>query len=705
MKIFSSIYQFGLYHIRPGCEVSVEQKLFKKNIYWSRVLGNFDICVITKIDKLEKLGQRHILRSTGELLGWTEILAFNSVKEEKDLLKWFSKQPSVFLTLIKFRPIKNLTTQLSEESQIAKKIRNILPNSIVFHSLGWHEILLVQGGIKINEYLNNVSFLRRKLSDNIFDTFTIPTFSHNSRQLKLIKDDFHALVSFECQPASENNAISVWKDIGIPKNIYEQRDILMDIEKINTSDLFNKLLKFRKNQSKLLYDTSTTLSTEFCKTQDTAKGLKSNNFIKKATKDYIDSFNKYCKKENILIPDTLCALISMISALSKYYSLGSFGLEHLASFQNILEDFKSINKHQEFHQESIRLKNSCMIQADNIALSVFQRSGHFNCGFKADDYGSGLFLFMPVQSRLVTAASASPLYLLQKSVKKGTFLPFGIVFGASYSPTYIKRTLSYPQSISFLPGSQWWRINHEIGHAYSELFQITENIPDYFIKYINESIKNIGDILDFRLFLDEMFAQWFDYVTCFNKDINFYLKAIWNSWLKVPRIWDNKIEYLSRSLLIYLYNNLDDYTSKMESNDKSINYITIKFKKMINYLNSNVHGFSSFLKDDNIFNNQIDIINTVYSLGICYMVYLQKMEKNIISKYNIKNKSKVLINVSKIALGNILNDIDNPSQLIVECYRYNLSNKNKWSAKSDFALIFTLWNWVNIQEDKLITDL
>lgn len=148
---------------------------------------------------------------------------------------------------------------------------------------------------------------------------------------------------------------------------------------------------------------------------------------------------------------------------------------------------------------------------------------------------------------------------------------FGFVtFGQSLSHQYFHygQVLSYPDYSLFRPLDSWWQISHECAHhAFFAL-----GVEHMFIHRLREKFDDKGEqerttkeaLLSEHLFprvlWHEYFAQWFDFVYVFGSgsrdDFPFYLRCIWKSWLKIPRIWQNIDDYLQRSLAIYYYTSL-----------------------------------------------------------------------------------------------------------------------------------------------------
>ncbi|MDP2183135.1 MAG: hypothetical protein Q8K99_11275 [Actinomycetota bacterium] len=702
MRLLVPGYHIGLYRIRPGHEPDAEARLLEAGVLCFRALGTFDLVAFRPLGLLD---ERFDLILPSDLLGWWDIRCFQSDLDPEPLIDWLAAQPCLTLTLAKLRPHKGTVVQLSDEMETVESVVGGYA-SRVLHTLGWHELAVLGGGRDLGALLGEVTDLRQTLSSNLSATITIPLFSTADTLLAQCEGDLSCVVGVRSRPAAEATVADYWSSRGELSNVYGDRDVLVRRDGVSAEQLMGEISDFRKQFADSgLVDTSTEVVSPL------AQGASSPPI---ATESLLSAAAEALADELAAIPctdvETANAAVSMgstLAVLSRDFGLGSLGVEQVASFQLLLEEIQAEDPGA-VPGRRVGFRIRLLRALRNLELSLVQRSG------QSDDSsitGSGLlgpFSLTGADARLAAAAAACPFELLLALKEDGrpTVPRFNVVFGGSYSPAYLDGTISYPQTVCYRPGEEWWRIGHEVAHAWYGLSDF-KNLHRATFEDLEDHMREcLGDFmtvypLHFDTWMEELYAQWFDYNICFQRNRDLYLRAIWTAWIKVPRVWDRGTEYLLRSLCMFCYDCLEEWDATATDETRYISWLEGKFQEMTELVRGTVPGFNELLKNARHHVNQILTLAAVY--GLPTLAFFSSQEVQLRALFEPPKMAAILSQVDILADGGLLETMQDIPQTLVEVYRRTADGA--WCGTADAALVLSLWNYVNVVEGSIASSL
>jgi len=270
-----------------------------------------------------------------------------------------------------------------------------------------------------------------------------------------------------------------------------------------------------------------------------------------------------------------------------------------------------------------------------------------------------------------------------------------VTFGQSLSHQYLPGAiLSLPDYSLYEPLKNWWQITHECAHHLFDLFDI-HRIYDKHLQTIIEvmeaagskqkDIDKVSELLakTTPYLLNEVFAQWFDYVFLFKKDYDTYLQSIWKSWKNVPRIWESPEVYLLRSFVIFLYSRRNDSSEILRPG----------------FTNEHDDFIESFLKNcgrDSWAEELIRLFKDVENQKDIRMAS-ENLKPYLTFLSSIEEKSGAFYNINFIKNGNVISEgIKNPKELV---FSYLKTENIEWAEnlQPNIAIIFSLWNYYMLE--------
>jgi hypothetical protein len=410
----------------------------------------------------------------------------------------------------------------------------------------------------------------------------------------------------------------------------------------------------------------------------------------------IPGTKKIITKSKKLDPLGRAQLLEFLGRLNSYYgrreSKSSFhdmvGINY--SISSLLDQLEGATK-QVGHSLSIDLSE--IIDLANNAL--YQRYAGLETHFEICKHLP--FPFLRGISGFIAAASCVPCFIFRKispHLKIHEVWPGFVLFGLSYSYQLMSgRILSYPASFLDKPIEDWWGITHEVAHAYYWSSRFYEDqLPADIKRYLSK----ISPSKEIRLTLDieEIYAQWFDFRYIFAGDVKRYFPMIWKSWLRWERIWRLKVNYVFRSLAIFLMTDLNGfYDAQNIGVLQTIEYLKDRYDKMRNIIISGVPEFSEFVRD-----LTSEIIEEMCEFLIGFEGYLNFLEKRCFKKeifdalnppYSEISLNKHIRSLEKGLI--VIDDIPNPSKLLHKLYGKYPGSNNKVPLRTTGATILTLW--------------
>jgi len=274
---------------------------------------------------------------------------------------------------------------------------------------------------------------------------------------------------------------------------------------------------------------------------------------------------------------------------------------------------------------------------------------------------------------IVLASSCLPAFVFEhlKSNGQREALWAGyVLFGNAYTPKwYPQNILALPATSIYRPIEEWWKITHEIAHAVFDLLRVKNKISPAFREFI---ILAYGKDNAIRV-LNEFFANWFDWKYIFQKDTAFFIKSIWQSWGRLPIVWEQKHQYLVRSFAVMLCESLPDLVKRWQSGREVEHIMPLLQEKWLEFVKllrtgSDMDRFLNDVTEKNV----RDIFVHVSRSAIPMLSFFENLfEKScgieeLFERLNPPYPD-VMVHVSKLLRGEVVTDpIPNPCKLHLE---------------------------------------
>jgi hypothetical protein len=198
--------------------------------------------------------------------------------------------------------------------------------------------------------------------------------------------------------------------------------------------------------------------------------------------------------------------------------------------------------------------------------------------------------------------------------------------------------------------------------------------------------------VDVTGYLEELFAQWFDFVFAFGMDDDAYQCAIWGSWLKIRRVWQRKEEYVARSLAIYMYSREAEWLSRAHSRKASLDFLLACLDEMSVVLCERVPEFSEYwdqlqAEAKRMAVRNVDVLLPLISPPLRELY--EALAQGAPAAYTDLDR-----HVEASLRGEVVLDgVVNPAALLARCRtRLFEDHGGAASVSQDIALAVTLWN-------------
>jgi len=268
-----------------------------------------------------------------------------------------------------------------------------------------------------------------------------------------------------------------------------------------------------------------------------------------------------------------------------------------------------------------------------------------------------------------------------------------VLFGLSYSYQLLRgRVLSIPANALQRPIEDWWGISHEVAHSISWAKDFyRQELPSDIKENLQEIQAPISSFTSFDP--QEIYAHWFDYTYIFQGNAEYYFPTIWKSWLRWERTREFKVDYLLRSLIIYMTKQLDSlYSAHNQSFEQTVDLLTSKYKEMKDKITQRVPEFREFASDiDEI---QIRDMTLVIQQVEPFLNFLenQYFDHNMYNRLNPKY-DKLDNHIALLQDGVVITeDIVNPIKLLHKLMDVLNVYHDPVPLKTTAATVLSLWH-------------
>ncbi len=496
---------------------------------------------------------------------------------ENDLKLW----PAAVLTFAKIHnpPLRQNGGEARWEA--ARRVRKTFPDTHVFLSMGYSELLLVSGGEDLAQLLARVTELRRLRNQKsrtmplFAKTTTFPLIScskvHSSKSYGKLKGEVDPVITGSCEPAFENLIVGRSKDTKLyARNVYGKSDFLLAWkEPVSVAKLaaFLSGLRGKWGKAGVLSKTTTYIETSLSprelEKEKALPGLPrpSRQPSLMTKKEQKKLFELIRKVESHALRAALSDLTLRLSACLSDPQLGPL-------FRDMANTFPFMFSLVEHLAPGKSVKSDASFTAERIAHLARSAINQRYAGLEYHPETlahTHLPLLCDIRT-IVAAASCIPAHIFGRLIpgESASAIWSGFVlFGGEASPQILDQSiLALPPASLFNPVEEWWKITHETAHAVFKSLDVYKKLPDGHKQHLVDALPE--DLIDDYHLINELFANWFDWKYIFQGDTNFYLQMIWRSWIRLPVIHKSKSQYLARSFAVFICPRLGEFTNLLD---------------------------------------------------------------------------------------------------------------------------------------------
>jgi hypothetical protein len=466
-------------------------------------------------------------------------------------------------------------------------VREKFPATHIFFGLGYSELLLITGGKDMIALLDVVTGLRNLRSPgdsnrSLFaKTTTFPLIScaqvHNPKAYdKLEGKKFQPIITATCEPVVEQSIAAELRKQGMyVRNIFGKSDLIIGWNSpIGIAEVANFLTQFRSKwgPTGTLVKTSTYLQSpieaEHIDISAPSSTVSGNLSIAVSSplrgvmteKEEALFFDKLRKVKPFALQIALSDLTLRLSACLNAPQIGEHYLDMvntLPYLSQLVEKLHTVSPTDGAHYTAESV-------VDLVRSAINQR--YAGLEFHPETLAHSHVPLLCDIRTVVAAATCVPHFIfdhLFSDKRAFEVWPGFVIFGGTNAPQYLHQDiLALPPMSLFQPIEEWWKITHEAAHGIFRMLNVYTKLPVKTKDYVETPLQKFG--LDDYFFIDELFANWFDWKYIFNKDTAFYLKCIWESWTRVPRVHKSKSQYLARSFVLSFSDRLPELFSLMQ---------------------------------------------------------------------------------------------------------------------------------------------
>lgn len=541
------------------------------------------------------------------------------------------------------------------------------------------------------------------------NTITTPCFSYknihlNSKQYIIdgIKGKCRASIAVNCQSAFESNISTYFTDTKIYniQGTFGIDDVVLYTKQdISTPVFLTDLLTFRNNWQTDKHGPIKTTTT-ILDTTDNQPNINALSYT--VTQGPLSlSVSSALEDNNPRLANRLKTFFNNINSCRTnrvhqvaIYKLSMF-TDYLCQLINEYQDrHNSFDYAQRFYTESRLLE---AIETAELGLSqrIESKVNPNNSSLSLPMYfGDGVFsnliaLEYLIDFIFVTWSECTPSY--KKRPESNGFPAYSDSFGfkVRYGETIFLPLISTYKPLS--KEGNWLTLTHEISHALYIRYGVGNDLKAFYLKVISKNFKErelersleINSVFHDQTY--ELFAHWFDYYHFYDCNLKKYTLNVWNSWILLPIVHENFVEYYFRSYAIYVMHNIDDVR---KTNGEGKDYREI-LEKIWNKHSTDIRSLPLDISDEK--HNYVDEIKKQIMLlfhkysPVLNRFYDDYKNDNFREEIN-KTYDNIDDHVENVTRGSIvLDDIDNPYLFLKKTYHKN-NQANELRASTAFVL-------------------
>ena len=756
-----SAYIVKMVRTQVGKEQDLLSRLSKESresIYF-KILGKYDIL---EFSKLKFIHDANVVNTEPYILGMTTFPCFYWERNHRQFWNQILSSPAPCLVFLKLHEdilnklgilgLGHVMRFLRESKELNTEGTTLYPLS----GLGYYEIILWYPADNFETIFSALRKLRSVKVKKAFpgidekyaekglfiDTTTLPLISYakviSPENWKILNGKVKPITQVRCSPISE---LQIGKSFGVKANDVLGSDDLAFYweEPIFLKSFIPRLLEFRKkweNNCSLIETTTKLLSIEDLPEPSACElssdKLDKTSYVTEKIRKLVEigGINRYLINEIVYVVSILNANIAHRTALSLFADVIHSAI---VTFSLLIDRYIDCLT-QNLFEEKVDIEMDLLEFTANTRAALSQRfpkveisdaefgvpstttylvSRVLRAASTVVEFLFGAFTKTDLPNRFVEEIKRQEglpdegknMYPGDYTESWNGFLFFDLTEG--YQLHY-GEVVSLPLSHIFDPLS-WTTLSHEVAHAYYQRISLFR-LEDEIIRKVTASITKDRDIPPFmfetNLFAWELFAQWFDYRHFYSGDLDFYLWSIWRTWMNVPRVLENKIEYWVRSVFVRVCSSWD--MIREEVGEIEVRFLgnkprivaeikeifrreyKILTKLLLEFFPNDFEKIKLFSTDDETV--MLNILLHFYHFAHYFESFYvnDALLKIMTKKYKLTPKHVNNILEGKI----ILEHIPNPFVLLRELSRYFYIKKKDpvLSTSSVITLIYSFWN-------------
>lgn len=604
----------------------------------------------------------------------------------------------------------------------AQIVRSHFPTGHVFFGLGFSEILLLVGGTDLPDLLRQVTCFRQLHVQNtstqnhgectnhrlyFIKTATFPFISHErihkNRKYKILQGRVYPVVTMSCDPASEGSIINLLPEDTIARNAYGDTDLVVYWNReVDFAHFANALTKIRNIANSIPNLRKTTSYLETSAVANTNRSLRSDSVLR--APNYRKIFAG--------ITEELYSLLDAIDSPSLRASVSDLCLRlfschsdpHLEStyqdMANVIPFVMSVLRTMADPTKSQEQKRDAASQlsmiCDQARIAINQRYAGVEIHPETLAHSQSPEL-SDIRS-LISAATCIPHFIFDNLMpgRSAERVWAGyVIFGTTYSHRWQPQDiLALPASAVYDPINQWWKTTHEAAHAVFRMLKVEKLVKSNRNLYQRLNCACALRTVETVHMQHEIFANWFDWRYIFDRDTQFFLKAVWDSWIKLPVVSESKHQYLNRTFAIVLAERFDDLTRAYDSESHKVitDYFLGEWCRFVGLISKSVLGFNhyvaEFLQSTDAL---VDLTHFSAALAETIALYEQVFEKRcrldgLSSRLNPRYP-RLSKHLNMLERGQVITEeIPNPCKLQLELLRRESRKRASLATQGAFVL-------------------
>lgn len=562
------------------------------------------------------------------------------------LMDSIAQAPCVLLILAKINPRILLSLFPDSEVQCAAYLADALRarGARVFSTFAHSELLVILPGTGFDTLMSEFSQFRKEFSVNrvftalpetsmlaslsaepvLARTYTIPLVSYEQ---VILRDNYEALTGdvnpmtlVMCSPTEDDRVLTtVPPEIFAVREFWGEFDIALQGEGIPLKEFVPLLTGFREQLSRPtgLYSTCTFMLGDV-KTMDTdpsgaATQVTTSSELDRTIQEQMDQLDLIVRgilehKGLVDRADDWVRLhaVGFLSKLRNCIADPLIGLDYLDMAEFLLwlqSQIELLDDAELSHTERISIQERCVHAITLATQALYHRSADIEAHMQGVTYPS----LWPVvgSNRVARALGDIPRFVIHdifseereeqelEGRKWYGFATHGLAYEFRHYPGEI---ITYPTRAILQPLKEWHVVTHELSHLYFHIAGPKKKLEDLLLRdeyrAQRQRAKTDSIVMGQAGFMEELFAHWFDYSYFYERNLDLFLRCIWSTWLETPIVWQDKRQYLIRTLLIsLLHNHRASITTQLSMRSRTISQ---ELTRLIRFLSGELERFSAF---------------------------------------------------------------------------------------------------------------